>query len=175
MNRSDHKVSKTQKNNFLKKNYKYILIGLAGIAALITIFFVIFESSRKKIVIDNDTDRKLEYVRAYFREAEGQVGEEVLFEDITAGGRSTDRLNQIDLSYLQANLRVRFKFEGMEDDLFVDAGYFNDIFNGKVTVRFIQTEEELIEMEVKASNGILPSPSIRCNETYIIENDELTD
>ena len=60
---------------------------------------------------------------------------------------------------------MRFKFEG-QDEL-VDAGYFNDIFDG-VTISFKDIDEESVLLKLKASSGLVPSPQISCNEEHII-------
>ena len=76
-------------------------------------------------------------------------------------------LEKMDLSYREANLEIRFKFEGY-DELFVDAGYFNDEFKGKITISFTDTEDEKVILKVKASGGILPSPNISVMKSILL-------
>ena len=91
----------------------------------------------------------------------------MLFEGLNKGDSSQIPMKKIDLSYLQANLEVRFKFAG-QDELFVDAGYFNEIFKGRIDIEFKEIDDNKILMKIKAKNGVLPSPNLLCNEEHVI-------
>lgn len=160
--------NKQEQKTPMSKNTRILLIALGGVILLGIIILMIVEASMGKITVKNKSNNKLEYVKAYFVDAEGMVGEETMyFENINKGEKIADELNKINLSYLEANLEVRFKFEG-QDELFVDAGYFNDIFDGNVTISFKDIDEESVLLKVKASSGLVPSPQISCNEEHII-------
>ncbi len=159
---------KSQQKAPMKNSTKILLYSLAGVLLLIIIVLVMFESKSGRITIRNDSDYTLEYVKAFYVDAEGAVNDDVmLFENLQKGDKSEILLEKIDLSYLEANLEVRFKFEGY-DELFVDAGYFNDIFNGRISLSFSNTEEDKVLLKIKASPGVLPSPQIRCDEEHVV-------
>lgn len=152
----------------MKNSTKFFLYSLAGIILLVTIVLIVIESSSARITVRNKSDIKIEYVKAYFVDMEGKVTEdETLFENIDSGDKFVLPIEKIDLSYREANLEVRFKFEG-HDEMFVDSGYFNDIFEGHISVRFEDVDEEKVILKIKASAGVLPSPHIDCNEEHIV-------
>ena len=165
------KVKKDQKKEPMNKKIKILIYALAGVIALLSIMLILLESSSGYITVHNKSSRKLEYVKAYFVDMEGQFTETMLFEDLTDGDKLKLDLEKLDLSYREANLEVIFKFEGY-DELFVDAGYFNDEFKGKITISFTDTEDEKVLLKIKASGGILPSPNISCNEEHIVNLEE---
>lgn len=146
---------------------KAILFSVIGVAVLIMIVLIMIESLNGKIVISNNTNLKLEYVKAYFVDVEGPVNDGFSTENLEAGKEFENALNKIDLLGTNSNLEVRFKFENQEEML-VDAGFFNDAFDGKITIDFSQKEEDYAKLRVKASNGLLPSQLIQCDEEYII-------
>lgn len=160
--------NKMQQKAPMKNSTKAILYGLAGIALLATIIIIIIEGATG-MTVTNKSSKKIEYIEAYYVDMEGPVtGEVMLFEDFESGDKSTISTEKIDLKYREANLEIRFKFEGQDEELFVDAGYFNDDFDGKIALTFSDTEDDKVILKVKASAGILPSPLIRCNEEHII-------
>lgn len=160
--------NKKQQKAPMKNSTKAIIYGLVGIALVAAIIFIIIESATG-MTVTNKSSKKIEYVEAYFIDMEGPVTEEVmLFENLESGDKSSISIDKIDLKYREANLEVRFKVEGLDEELFVDAGYFNDDFDGKISVSFSDTEDDKVLLKVKASAGILPSPLIRCNEEHII-------
>lgn len=165
-NRSVQKVA-------MKNSTKIILYSIAGIVLLAIIVLMVIEGSAGQITVRNDSDIKLEYVKTYFIDSEEMISdEEMLFEDIESSVSLKLPLEKIDLSYRQANLEVRFKLEG-HDEMFVDAGYFNEIFDGKINISFqnIMNENKLL-LKIKASAGVLPSPHMICNEEHVINLDE---
>lgn len=156
----------------MSKNTKIFLYALGGVILLAMIILIMIESASSSITVKYDTEKKLEYVEAYFVDDEGQLTENtMMFEDLNRGKKSVITLNAIDLSELEANLEVRFKFEG-EDELFVDAGYFNDEFDGKISISFDDMDDGKILLKVKASAGVIPSPQIRCDEEHIVNLEE---
>lgn len=162
------KAKKKPQKAPMKNSTKIILYSTAGIILLAVIILMSIESTAGKITVRNNSDIKLEYVKAYFVGSEGSLTEdEMLFENLEKGETSELLLDKIDLAYREANLEVRFKFEGY-DELFVDSGYFNDVFKGKISVRFDNTHDDKVLLKIKASTGVIPSPQISCNEEHIV-------
>lgn len=146
---------------------KIFLYVLGAVLAIAFIVMILIENSGSRIRIRNKSELKLESVTTYFHNDEGDMYNEIKFEDIEREKSVKNDLDKMNFSENQATLRVSFKFEGQEEKFFVDAGYFNDQFNGKVNIDFSDTEDGNILLKVKASGGILPSPNIRCNDEYI--------
>ena len=156
----------------MKDSTRIILYSIAGIALLAIIVLMAIEGTAGRISVKNDSDIKLEYVKAYFVDSEGSVNEDImLFENLGKGDKSDLLLEKIDLAYHQANLEVRFKFEDY-DEMFVDAGYFNEMFDGKIAISFDNTDDSKVLLKIKASAGILPSPNIICDEEHIVNLEE---
>ncbi|HPU62928.1 MAG TPA: hypothetical protein PK304_02120, partial [Mobilitalea sp.] len=154
----------------MNKNTKILIYALAGIFILCMIVLIAIESVPNRITVKNKTDKKLEYVKAYFVDEEGPFTDPIQFDMIEHDSTYAFGLERQDLTHREANLEIRFKFEGY-DELFVDAGYFNDIFNGKITISFTDEGDNVL-LHVKASNGILPNPNIDCNEEYLVNLQE---
>jgi hypothetical protein len=152
----------------MKSGTKITLYSIAGIILLAIIALVAIEGTPGRITVKNTSDVKLEYVHAYFRDSEDTFSEDIMsFDNLEKGDKSELPLERINLLYTQANLEVRFKFEGY-DEMFVDAGYFNDIFSGKIYISFENTDNDKVLLKIKASAGLLPSPHIICDEEHII-------
>lgn len=168
------KGNKKEKKAPMNPNTKILLYVLVAIVALVTIILILVEGSSSKIVINNKTDLRIESLNAYFQDSEDMLYEEFAFEDIKKGSVVKKDLDKMDFSYSQATLRVAFEFEGQKEDvsMFVDAGYFNDSFNGKITIDFSDTEDGNILLKVKASSGVIPNPNIICDEEYIFNLEE---
>ncbi len=166
-------VNKPQQKAPIKGSTKIVLYSLAGIALLLAVILILIESRSSKIIIRNDSDIKLEYVKAYYVDMEGSVSDDkMLFENLEGGDFAELALEKINLSYHEANLEVRFKLDG-QDEMFVDAGYFNEIFKGRINIDFKETDEDgKLLLKIKATNGVLPSPLTRCNEEHIINLSE---
>ncbi|NLL72438.1 MAG: hypothetical protein GX237_02815 [Clostridiales bacterium] len=164
----------TDKKVPMNKNTKILLYVLGGIFAVIAIIAVLIESASSQIIIRNNTDYKLKSVSTYFQDYNDIIGDKMVFEDIEKGQTVKKELDKMDFSYREATLRVAFEFEGQNEELvmFVDAGYFNDDFNGKVKIDFSDTEDGNVLLKVKASGGILPTPNIICDEEYTFSLDE---
>lgn len=163
----DTNNKKLQRISNFEISSKMIGIGIAvAVLILIMTILIFVENDRNKAVIKNKTDMKLEYVRAYFVDAEGPVNEGFKTEAINVDESLTVPTEEVELLYSEANLEVRFKFENMEEQ-FVDAGIFNETFNGKVTIDFNQTSEDEIDLKIKASNGLLSSQMIDCDEDFV--------
>ena len=152
----------------MSKNTKISLYVLAGIALLVVVLLIVLEIRDSKITVRNDSDIKLEYVKAYFVDMEGRIfKEEMLFENIDKGDSSELLLDKINLLYREANLEIRFKLEG-HDELFVDSGYFNDYFDGRISIDFKNADDNKLLLKIKASVGLVPTPNIRCDEEHLI-------
>lgn len=150
----------------MKDSTKIALYAIAGVILLVIIVLMAIEGKAANIKVNNKTDRKLEYVKAYFVDAEDRVTEEdMIFESLDAGKKIKQNIEKIDLTYREANLEVRFKFEDSKE-LFVDAGYFNEIFSGSITIDFEDIDDDRILLKVKASSGVISSPNISCDEEY---------
>lgn len=163
---------KVQKKAPMSKGTKAILYALGGVLLLAIIILVWIESDSGKITVSNKSGRKIEYVEAYFVDAEGLVSDDVmLFDNLENGGKFVLSLDKIDLVGREANLEINFKFEDNEE-LFIDAGYFNDHFQGKIKVDFTQAEDDKVLLKVKATPGLLPSPQIICDEEHIVNLEE---
>lgn len=162
---------KGQQKASMNKSTKTLLLALAGVAFLVLVIIIIFENLSPRITVKNISGKKLEYVKAYFVDAEDTFSDTYLLENIDINGKGQVELDKVDCSYREANLEVRFKFEG-QDEMFVDAGYFNDVFKGNISVSFDEASDNKILLKVKASGGILPSPNIICDEEFIINLEE---
>ncbi|MDF2906674.1 MAG: hypothetical protein K0R34_1995 [Herbinix sp.] len=153
---------------FFESKKKMTIAGATVLAVLIIIGVLLYiESTDNKIVIKNKTDLKLEYVKAFYVGPEEAYTEGINVTELTAGETESIPQETINLLGAEANLEVRFKFEGY-DELFVDSGYFNDIFSGKTSINFIPTNDGKIKMTVKARNGIINSKGIICDDYYTI-------
>ncbi len=154
----------------MNSNKRIFLIAAIGVIAVVVTILMIIENQSGKIRVTNNTDLKLEDLKAYFVNAEGRM-EEITYEytNVEPGRKQSKGLNEINLLGREANLEIRFKFEGYEHKYVVDAGLFNDKFDGKINISFGKAEEGLISMKVKASNGFLSSRLITCDEEYKID------
>lgn len=168
------KANKTEQKAPMNPNTKILLYVLAGIVALAVIIMIFIEGSASQIIIRNNTGLRLKSVNTYFQDAEDKLYDELIFEDIEKGNMVKKDLDKMDFSYREATLRVGFEFEDQSEDvlMFVDAGYFNDEFNGKITIDFSETDDGSIRLKVKASGGILPTPNIICDEEYTFSLEE---
>ncbi len=147
---------------------KLTIAGVAVLAVLLIIGILIYmESTDNKIVIRNKSDLKLEYVKAFYVGPEEAYNEGINVTELTPGKTVSLPQETINLFGAEANLEIRFKFDGYEE-LFVDAGYFNDIFSGKTTINFTPSDEGKIKLTVKAKNGVFTSNQINCDEYYTI-------
>ena len=159
---------KRQQRAHMKSSTKILLYSITGILLLAIIALVTIESMADGIRVTNKSNEKLEYVKAFFVDMEGRVTEdELLFENIESGDKFELPIEKIDLLYRQANLEVRFKFEN-QDEMFVDAGYFNDIFDGYITISFSNMDDDNILLKIRAKTGIISSPYIMCDEEHNI-------
>lgn len=169
------KIKKNNKKEIkapMSNTSKVVLYALAAVVLLVTIILLLIESGSGKVIVRNESGLKLEYVEAYFVDIEGPVNDDVIFaENLDNGDKYEYSFDNIDLVGRQANYEIRFKFEGHER-LFVDAGYFNDEFKGKIELDFIDSEDDKVLLKIKASAGILPSPHILCDEEHTINLEE---
>ncbi|NLP34353.1 MAG: hypothetical protein GX359_04060 [Clostridiales bacterium] len=163
------KVQNDSKKNMIDPQQKRIIIGaVAGIAILLMVVLMFIENAQGKIVISNHTNTNLEYVKVYFVGAEGPLHEGYDVQDLEVGKSQRYPVGENKLLGAEANLEVRFKFEGAEE-VFVDAGYFNDTFAGNISVDFSSTEDaDIARLHVKASNGLLKSNLIDCDDEFFI-------
>jgi hypothetical protein len=153
---------------FFESKKKMTIAGIAVIAVLFIIGVLIYmESSDNKIVIKNKSDLKLEYVKAFYVGPEEAYTEGINVTDLASGETVSLPQETVNLLGAEANLEIRFKFEGY-DEMFVDAGYFDDVFSGKVAINFLPGNEGNINLTVKARNGIINSNRIVCDDYYTI-------
>lgn len=173
-NMEDYDMKKIKTNNKnqqqkapMKNSTRIALYSIAGIVLLAIVVLMAIEGKGANIKVSNNTDRKLEYVKAYFVDTQDRVTEDdMLNESLDKGKKLNQKLEKTDLTYRQANLEVRFKFEDSKE-LFVDAGYFNEIFNGSIKIDFEDIDDDRILLKVKASSGVIASPNISCDEEYV--------
>lgn len=164
------KMEKSEEFFDSKKQLYRAGIVVAVILIIIGIFIYI-ENTDNKIVVNNNTDLKLEYVKAFFVGPEEAYNEGINITDLAVGEKQVLPQEPINLFYAEANLEVRFKFEG-HDELFVDAGYFDDNFSGKITINFETDKDGRISLKVKAKPGIFNNPRIICDEHFIVNLEE---
>jgi hypothetical protein len=152
---------------------KRVKIFAVIIAVLVVISGIIFyiEDTDNKIVVKNNTDLKLEYIEAYYVGPEMQYNDGIKETNLDAGKKISIVQEPINLLGAEANLEIRFKFENHEE-LFVDAGIFNDSFHGKVTIAFNKTKDGKVKLDVKAKSGVINSSGINCDDTFTINLDE---
>ncbi|HHU72860.1 MAG TPA: hypothetical protein GXZ21_12645 [Clostridiales bacterium] len=146
-----------------------IIISIAAVALLIMVILMVIESSEGKLKITNNTDANIEYVQAYFVGAEGRISDGFNFENMEAGKTNVVPSGEYELFGEEANLEVRFKFEG-SNEVFVDAGYFNDNFSGNININFSNSDEDnIVNLHVKAKNGVLKSNRVFCDDEFKID------
>lgn len=146
-----------------------IIISIAAVALLIMVILMVIESSEGKLKITNNTDANIEYVQAYFVGAEGRISDGFNFENMEAGKTNVVPSGEYELFGEEANLEVRFKFEG-SNEVFVDAGYFNDNFSGNININFSNSDENnIVNLHVKAKNGVLKSNRVFCDDEFKID------
>lgn len=163
------KSGKKIENVAVSQKRPIMIISIAAVALLIMVILMIIESGDGKLKITNKTDVNIEYVQAYFVGSEGRISDSFNFENLEAGKSNVVPSGEYKLLGEEANLEVRFKFEG-SDEVFVDAGYFNDTFKGNIIIDFSNTQEDnIVELHVKADNGFLTSKLVVCDEKYMID------
>lgn len=162
-------MSKQKKVNkkTIKKEHKILILSIGIILFILIALAIVVESVASNLTIKNNTDLKLEYLRYYFVGEEGPVMDPVEYKNINSQKILKEDAPVINLMGREANLEIRFKFENY-DSMFVDAGYFNDEFKGSIDILFEQKDSNNIDFIVKASNGLLPSKRIQCNDKYNI-------
>ena len=144
---------------------------IIAVLIVISAVFIYLENTDSKIVIKNGTDMKLEYVKAYYVGSDDQINDGINQTDIAAGSNVSVAQDPINLLGYNANLEIRFKFENHEE-MFVDAGIFNDNFNGKITIAFSNIEDGKVKLYVKAKSGVISSNLINCDDTFTINLNE---
>ncbi|NLZ83626.1 MAG: hypothetical protein GX915_08175 [Clostridiales bacterium] len=163
------KSGKKIENVAVSQKRPIIIISIAAVALLIMVILMIIESGDGKLKITNNTDANIEYVQAYFVGPEGRISDSFNFESMEAGKSNIVPAGEFKLLGAEANLEVRFKFEG-SDEIFVDAGYFNDTFDGNINIDFSNTQEDnIVGLRIKADNGFLKSNLVFCDEEYKID------
>ena len=162
-----------QKNTFLDSKEKIIKAGVAvAIVLVIIAVFMFIESGDGKLLIKNNTDLKLEFVKVTFVDAEGPINEGVKFENIESNDSINIITGQNALLGREANLEVRFKYENY-DEIFTDAGIFNENFDGDIKINFNRTDKtDVVGLKVKAKNSLLSTKSINCDEEYTVDLSE---
>lgn len=145
------------------------VIGAVLIIAIIALM-IVEDNSRGKMVVKNNTDFKLEYVKTSFVDEEGPITSEVLLNDIEAGKKAVKKIEPAKLWNADANLEVRFKLEGNSNEFLTDVGLFNDNFDGKITISLSKTKDpNLLKLKIKAKSGFFSSRLIRCNEEALVD------
>lgn len=170
---SNNKNNKNKKATVIDSQKKPIILGaVIAVAILLVAILMFIENAKGMMVISNHTGAKLEYVQAYFVDAEGPLHDGFKVENLEAGKSQRYPVGENKLLGTEANLEVRFKFEGAEE-VFVDAGYFNDTFSGDITIDFRSSDEQDVAiLHVKAVNGVLKSNLIDCDDEFKINISE---
>lgn len=163
------KSTKPQQNKPMDLRTKILISAVAGVLVILAVILMFIENDQNQMIIRNNSDLKLEYIKAYFVDEEGPVNDSIEINGLEPGKKIENAMERVNLYAKAANLELRFKFAGYDDKLLVDSGIFNDVFDGKITINFTQKNDDLIQLTVKASNGLLPSTLIRCDEVYDIE------
>lgn len=160
-------------SHFFDTKEKIIGVCAAGIVLLGIIIVLLFvESSYDKLVIKNNTDIDLENLSMSFVNEEDTLTTPIVTGEVKANSTFTKQLDDFKLIFSNANLELRFNFDG-HDNLLTDVGTFIDNFNGKISVTFTKTDDpNVIGMKVKASNGIFQTNTIDCNEEFTINISE---
>lgn len=154
----------------MNSNKRIMLIAAIGVIAVVFSILMILENQSGRIRVTNNSDLKLEDLKAYFVGSEGMIeASPYEYTNVEPGTKQVKDLNAINLLGMEANLEIRFKFEGYEHKYVVDAGLFNDKFDGKIDITFGKAEDGLVSMKVKASNGFLSSRLITCDEEYKLD------
>lgn len=159
------KAEAVKKEPMTLKN-KILLFSAIGVVAVVMVVLMIIESISGRIKVTNHSDLKLEELKAYFVDAEGMLDTPYEYTNVEPDSSQKQETKEINLLGREANLEIRFKFEGYEHKYLVDAGIFNEKFDGNVNISFDQVEDGTILMKVKATNGLLSSRMITCDEEY---------
>ena len=163
------KEVKQQRSFFDSKVNVIIVCVAAAIILTLTAVFMIIESRYGKFQVNNNTDLKLEYVKAYFVDNEGPLNTGYTTESLDTGKSYTTANETVNLTGMEANLEVKFKFEN-HDELFTDSGVFNGKLEGNIKIEFESTADpNVVIMKVKAGNGIFKTRLIDCDEEYKVD------
>jgi hypothetical protein len=104
-------------------------------------------------------------------------GEEIVDKGLQTGSISanhtlTSAMEPVNLAFTKSNLEIRFQFENY-NQMLADYGFFNENFNGNITITFNKTKDpNIITIKVKAGNGIFQTKSLNCNVKYDINLSE---
>lgn len=170
--RAKEKQDEKASVHLLDSKKKILVAGIiVAVLLIISGVFIYMENNDNKIIVKNGTDLKLESLVAYYRGPEDQLNDGITVTGLNAGESVSFPTEAIDLYNQEANLEIRFNFENHESML-VDAGIFNDVFDGKVTIDFAPVEDNKVEIRVKAKSGVVNSPRINCDEVYTINLNE---
>lgn len=163
-------VKAKSRNIFLNSKPKIITAGIIAVALLlVVIFLIIREGSYGKLIIKNNTDLNLEYVKTSFVNEDGIVDNGLQTGKVAAGDKLTSDLEPVDLENTESNLELAFKLSGY-DEMFTDVGYFNQKFIGNIKVTFNKTDDpDIIIIKIKAANGLFQTKNIYCDEEYEID------
>lgn len=158
--------------HFLDSKRKFVITGIiVAVLLIISGLFIYIENNDNKIVVKNGTDLKLESLVAYYRGPEDPINEGITVTDLEPGKSISFPTEEINLYSREANLEIKFNFENHEPML-VDAGIFDDVFSGKVSIDFVPTKDGKVEIRVKAKSGVINSSRINCDEVYTINLNE---
>jgi len=162
--------SKSLTQELFNSKSKIITAGIIAAAVLIIIVVLIVrEGSYGKLIIDNNTDIDIEYVKTSFVNSEDIIDEGMQTGAIPAGEKLTSAMEPVNLELTESNLEVAFKLAG-HDEMFTDVGFFNQKFYGNIKISFNKTDDpDIITIKIKAANGLFQTSSVYCNEEYEID------
>lgn len=160
---------KGSKKTSYKTKGKVVLTAIVTIVILVFVaMFMYIESKDGQLIIKNNTDLNLKDIKTNYVYSEGPLTNEIKIESVKANKTFKMTMEPVNLRGYKANYQIRFKFDKY-DEFLVDAGIFNDTFEGNMNITFTKTDDpNLIQMKIKASNGLLPSKFIDCNEEYTL-------
>lgn len=170
--KKNNKKAQSLGSSFFNTKGKIIGACVIGAVLLIVIFalMAIEGNNRGKMVVKNSTDLKLEYIKTYFVDEDGTVSPEVILNGIEAKDKVVKAIEPVKLFYTDANLEVRFKFEGNPNEFLTDVGRFQDDFDGSIRISLSKTDDpNLVKLEIKAKSGLFTSRLINCDETAMVD------
>lgn len=165
------KEDKKPKKVFLDTKAKRItaISGAIIILLVIAVFMYIDSSKKCQLIVNNETDLNLEYVKAKYITTDYDLTNEVTMEKLSANKKNA--IDAIPFEYLgyDAVYEITFKFEN-KAELFVDAGSFSNNFDGPIKVDFKKTDNpDILNMTIKANGGLLMRKTVYCNDNFTVD------
>ncbi len=166
------------KKTIINRKVKIICVAVACVLLIAMITIVILDANSKtKLYITNDTDKNIEYVRVTFYENDIyeyddeyiRLDPELDFiyridsvDNIKAGEKRTVNYGS-PILYVQENnnfyyCNINVKFEGEDELMIEDEGYFTQTFDGILRLKFYQ-KDGVYRLHTKAGVGAFENAS----------------